>query len=837
MMKKALFTLFSVLILTTEALPQELKSPDKYLGYELGTRFSRHHSVVDYFKYLAENSNKMELVQYGETYEHRPLYYSVISTEENLSNIDAIRENNLKRTGLLQGNAEADGKTIVWLSYNIHGNEASSTEAAMKTAYTILSGAWEGVENWLENTIVIIDPCINPDGRDRYANFYNQYGAKNYDPNGASMEHNEPWPGGRPNHYLFDLNRDWAWQTQQESMARSVVYHQWMPHIHVDFHEQGVNSPYYFAPAAEPFHEVITDWQRDFQTQIGLNHTKYFNKNNWLYFTRERFDLFYPSYGDTYPTYNGAIGMTYEQAGHGRGGLGVITEFGDTLTLKDRIAHHFTTGMSTIEIAAKNASKLGEEFKAYFDRNQNNPADRFKSYVIRVEEKKIDDIRALKAFLDKQQIEYQQIGQQRKLKGYDFFTQTEKEFTAKSEDLLISSYQPKSTLIQSLFDPKPAYSDSLTYDITAWALPYAYNVQAYGVSSKLSGKEIATGVMAYEAVSATYSWITPYRSFADAQFLASLLKAGINVRVADKPIQYNNQQFGRGALIITNRNNEHVDNLETLINDLAKRHGQKLYASSTGYAQSGPDMGSADIAYRSAPNVALVGGNSISSLAFGEVWHYFERQLDYPVTTLWENDLSWTDLSAFDVLIMPSGRYNDLSDSFENKLRSWVSQGGKLIMMGSANNYLKGKDGFALIDYTEEEKKNKKDDKEVLKVYSERERKNLSHNIFGAVYNVTMDNSHPLAYGYDGQYFSLKTSASRYAYLQNGWNVGYLKGEVEALSGFAGYKANKELKNSLVFGVQDLGRGQVIYMVDDPLFRAFWHSGKLLFANAIFMVD
>ena len=196
---------------------------------------------------------------------------------------------------MLEGSPTATDVAIVWLSYNVHGNEASSTEAAMLTLYKLLTER----KDLLENTVVIIDPCINPDGRDRYVNWYNETASQPYDIDRQASEHNEPWPGGRPNHYLFDLNRDWAWATQVETQTRLIAYNKWMPHIHVDFHEQGINEPYYFAPAAEPFHEIISDWQRDFQTEIGKNHAKYFDAEGWLFFTRESFDLLYPSYGDT----------------------------------------------------------------------------------------------------------------------------------------------------------------------------------------------------------------------------------------------------------------------------------------------------------------------------------------------------------------------------------------------------------------------------------------------------------------------------------------------------------------------------------------------------------
>ena len=256
---------------------------------------------------------------------------------------------------------------IVWLSYNVHGNETSSSEAALFTLFALADPANTQTKEWLKNTVVIIDPCINPDGRDRYVNWFNSIVGNNYNPRLDAREHREPWPGGRTNHYNFDLNRDWAWQTQIESQQRIKQYNQWMPQVHVDYHEQGINQPYYFAPAAQPYHEAITQWQRDFQVTIGKNHAKYFDKNGWLYFTKEIFDLFYPSYGDTYPVYNGAIGMTYEQGGGGAGGLGVDTDEGDTLTLYDRATHHYHHLSKYDRNSFIECNALIKEFRKFFN--------------------------------------------------------------------------------------------------------------------------------------------------------------------------------------------------------------------------------------------------------------------------------------------------------------------------------------------------------------------------------------------------------------------------------------------------------------------------------------
>lgn len=295
------FLILSVLCLVYNSiLSQEIESPSAFLGYELGTNFTRHHQVIDYFQYLSnEKSDQVQLEQYGSTYEGRPLMLAYISSKENMANLESIRKEHIAN---MNGESTSN-KAIVWLSYNVHGNESVGTEASMKTVYELLTTKQE----YLNNTIVIVDPCVNPDGRERYVNWYYQFKNAPFQIDPNSKEHHEPWLNGRANHYMFDLNRDWAWLTQKESRHRIKVYNQWMPHIHVDFHEQQVDSPYYFAPAAEPFHEVITDFQREFQVTVGRNHAKYFDANGWFYFTKEVYDLLYPSYGDTYPMYNAVL--------------------------------------------------------------------------------------------------------------------------------------------------------------------------------------------------------------------------------------------------------------------------------------------------------------------------------------------------------------------------------------------------------------------------------------------------------------------------------------------------------------------------------------------------
>jgi len=842
LLMKKLFTFLFLTTISTFSFAQ-LQSPDEFLGYELGSRFSHHYKVVDYFEHVAKNMSNVSLAQYGETYEHRPLITATISSQQNMDKLEEIRINNLRATGLEEGSYSQNDIAIVWLSYNIHGNEASSIEAAMKTIYDLARKDNEKAEKWLENTVVIIDPCINPDGRDRYANFYRQYRNKNFNPDGDAMEHHEPWPGGRPNHYLFDLNRDWAWQTQQESAQRAVAYHKWMPHVHVDFHEQYINSPYYFAPAAEPYHEVITDWQREFQTTIGKNHAKYFDQEGWLYFTKERFDLLYPSYGDTYPTYNGAIGMTYEQAGHGYAGLGILTEYEDTLTLKDRIQHHYTTGISTVEVSSDNADRLSNEFRKYFKTSINNPSATYKSYVIKTSNN-VDKIQRLTVFLDKQKIKYGKTSRGRTYKGFSYQTNKSATVNLSTSDLIISAYQPKSKLLTSLFEPVTKLSDSLTYDITAWSLPYAYGLDAYAINDKIEVTNTyqIEGPVKIAVEQTPYAYILNYNSIQDVKWLSDILKAEINTRVSNKPITIEGKAFDRGAIVITKRTNEKFgDQFDQMISKISEKHGRSVTPVYTGFAESGVDLGSGDVSRVKTPEIAVIAGKQTSSLSFGEIWHFFEQQINYPITAIRTDYFSQVDLHDYDVLIVPNGYYSLFNESTMNKVTQWVSSGGKLILIGNALRSFVDTDGFELKRYQSKDAKKEDDHEDVkdemLLNYEEQERDQLSQYISGAIFKVTLDNTHPIAYGYDKSYFSLKSGSARYAYLESGGNVGTIRGDAQPVSGFAGYKAVEKLDDSLVFGVESKGSGSVIYMVDNPLFRAFWENGKLLFSNAVFIVD
>ncbi len=841
MKKHLLLTLLT--LFTTLAAWAQIQTPEQFLGYKPGDRFTPHHRMVDYFEYVVANNPNVKLIQYGETNEKRPLIIAIIASPENMARIEQIREDNLKRAGLMEG-TPTTSVPINWMSFNVHGNESVGMEAAISSFYTLANPANAKSQEWLKNQVIIMDPCINPDGRDRYSNWYTQKMNMTLQPDMQSVEHNEPWPGGRANHYLFDLNRDWAWQVQVESQARLKVYQQWMPQLHLDFHEQGIDQPFYMAPAAEPLHEQLTPFQHEFQDIFGRNTAKYFDEAGRFYFTKERFDLLYPSYGDTYPMYNGAIGMTIEQGGGGRAGRGGYNSVGDTVTLSYRIAGHYTAAMSAAEVTSQNSQRLLEEFATYFKNNTTKPKGKYKSFVIKGDSNPAQ-IAKLLELMDKNGIKYGRTDSRSGLKGYEYQSGTNVFFSTTDQDIVINAFQPKSVLTQVLFEPHPTLNDSITYDITSWALPYAYGIKAYALEGRLdaSGGYSKPVFTANQAGKTPVAYVSAWQGTRDAAFLAELLKAGIRVKYPEFSFEIEGKKFPAGSLIITKGGNEYVANFDAKVTAAANKHGIPLQTTQSGYVDKGKDFGSPNIRVIQAPKVALVGGSGTSSLSYGEIWHFFEKDLNYPLSNLELADLGRLDLSKYNIIIMPATFGGSVNEATQKILVEWVRAGGKLIAFDNSINLFANKEGFALKNFdTDEEKKAAEKASEALAKgeriapYVDSERLEVSGGVAGAIYEVKMDETHPLGYGTGGKFYTLKNNSTRFALLSGGVNAGIITANNSYRSGYIGFKIKSKMAQSLAIGLENQGRGEMIYFVDNPIFRGFWESGKLVLSNAIFMV-
>lgn len=839
-MKRISFIILINLLVLVNVNSQKIKSPDEFLGYELGTRFTFQSRVVEYFRYVADNSELAEYREYGTTYEGRTLGVCIVSSSENLINLEEYRKNNLIRTGLAEGNFTGKQIPIIWLAYNVHGNESAGMETAMKTLYTLVSGSYNGVSDWLKSCIIIIDPCQNPDGRDLYTNRYVNTGNLYPNADGNSWEHNQGWPSARSNHYLFDLNRDWAWQTQAETAQRIALYDQFMPHVFADFHEMGSESSFFFGPGADPWHEVITPWQHEFHKLMGTGNASLFDKKSKLYFTKDYYDLFCPSFGDTWPLFNGAMGFTYEQGGSGFSGLAYKREAGDTLTLRKRIDGHFTASMATLKVTYENREKLISEFNRFYAGNISNPSFQYKSIIIKGTNEK-SDLEAFLQLLRKNQIRYSYSGSTgKKLKGFDYLSNSEGEVTIEKGDFLISSSQPQAKLVQVFFEPDSKLTDSITYDLTAWALPYVFNLKAYALSEQINPsdeKTETTGVINILSTNNPYGYAVNFEGFNELKFIAGLLKNDIKARYMLNPFTSNGLSFNRGSIIITRADNIALGSkFDRTVTDVANKTHVKLVSVNTGLVDSGKDFGSEYSSLMKKTKIAVLCGDGISSSSVGEIWYYFERELEYPVSLINVNNLKDVDLNEYNILILTSGKYSDIKDS----VISFAQQGGRVIALENAISVFASEKSTLLFKATESrnaekkaaEKKEKSDDLSLLKKFGDEERNMISGESSGSIYKVSLDETHPYTFGLGKEWFVMKGS-STWPFLPGGYNIGYIL-DREPVSGFAGYKFKKEIKNTLVIGSERIGTGEVVYITDDPYFRGYWKSGRILLGNVLF---
>jgi hypothetical protein len=827
--------LFTIFVLNGQAI----KTPDEFLGYELGTQFTYHQKAVDYVRYVASVSPMARYVSYGTSYEGRQLGVCFISTEDNLKNLEEFRNNNLIKAGLTKGEFTGKQIPVIWLSYNVHGNESVGLEAALKTIYTLISGSYEGVNEWLKSCIIVIDPCQNPDGRDLYTNRFKSSQSLVINANRDSWEHNQGWPGARTNHYFFDLNRDWAWQTQIETQQRLALYNQYMPQVHADFHEMSPESTFFFPPGANPWHDVITPWQHEFHKLMGAGNAMLFDEKFKLYFTKENFDLFCPSFGDTWPLFNGAMGFTYEQAGGGGSGLAYKLETGDTLTLKDRIDGHFTASMATIKVSYENREKLLSEFNKFFEEGEKNPGFAYKSIIIKGSNEK-SNLESLFQLLRRNQIRYGYAGNAgKKMKGFDYLNNKEGDVIIEKGDFIVSLYQPQSHMVKVLFEPKSIASDSLSYDLTAWAIPYLFNLRTFAVNEQLKSDEtevISETIKNEAAINSTYAYVADFKGFNELKFMASLYKKEIKIRYTLKPFSIDSVKFSRGSIIIARGDNKHLGaKFDQMVSDAANNSQVKIHPTKTGMVESGKDLGSGYSPLMKKPELAILCGEGTSSGSVGELWYFFERELMYPVTLINTSYAESVDFRKYDVIILTSGSYTKLKDT----ILDFVKKGGRIVAMENAVSLFSGEKTTALakaidIRTTEQktvEKKEKSDDPALLRKYESERRYTLSERSAGSIYKVKLDETNPYAFGLGSDWFIMKRSAG-YPFLSSGYNIGYIL-DKEPVSGFAGFKYKDKIKNTIVIGSEKIGSGEVIYITDNPYFRAFWKSGRVLLGNVV----
>lgn len=813
-------------------------SPEDVLGYALGERFTDVAGVNRYMQALAQASPRVTVQAYGETVEHRPLIQVVVASEEHRGRLDRILAENaeLVDPATPEGRAAeiiARNPAVVYFSYGIHGNESSSSEAAMWTAWDLARGA-EEVRGVLDSVVVVLDPVVNPDGRDRYVSWYRQVRETEPNPRPETREHQEPWPGGRYNHYMFDLNRDWAWMSQPETGARLATWDRWNPQVHVDFHEMSYRSTYFFFPATDPINPIyprhVLEWARRF----GEGNARAFDREGWLYYTTEGFDLFYPGYGDSWPALGGTVGMTYEQAGGGTAGLAVERPDGTVLTLRDRAMHHRTSGEATLRTAAEGKTELLSGFAAFHrDVASGLPNillvpganGAFEALLSLLRRQGIRLERASSAFRADASVH----------RGYE----PRERFPEGT--VLVRARQPRGKLAVTLLRPEVTLDASFSYDITGWSLPYAFGVEAYSVEgvpdAGWSPLEAPGGEEADDARGAgPYGALVP-PGFQGAPALVDFLEAGGRAYVIQDTFSLAGRAYPRGTTFLPRGRNPELDRL---LESSGLTHFSVPVA--TGLTDGGADLGTEESAALRLPRIGLLAGRGTSPSSYGAHWFFLERRLGAPFDAIDVAAVERTDLDPYDVIVVPSGRVRSvLGESGTGKLESWIRDGGVLVAVDESARDLAEPLGGIEEREAEDEDVQDRDARleRALRSRQEREEERWRESVPGTILRVRLDPRHPLAFGAaapggDDRMFVL-TGGESFEPDESFESVAYFDADPEKISGVISEGSLERMDRSTWLAQERLGQGKLILFADDPLFRLFWYSGFQPYVNALLL--
>ncbi len=842
-MKRSIFRvtlpLLTVLFLapSTVLQAQTVPAPADVLGYEIGERFTPTSGVERYMGALAEASELVTMDTYGETIEGRPLVQVLIALPEHRDRLEEILAANreLMDPETPEERAReiaATNPAVVYFTYAVHGNESSSPEAAIWTAWDLARGAPD-VEGVLDSVVVVMDPVANPDGRDRYVNFYRAAAQLRDNPDARIRERREPWPGGRFNHYLFDLNRDWAWLSQQETRDRLVRFHRYNPQVHVDFHEMGYRSSYFFFPAAEPINDIFPEHILEWGERFGHGNARAMDAEGLLYYTGQNFDLFYPGYGDSWPSLVGAVGMTYEQGGGGFGGRTVERPDGTILTLRDRALGHRTTGNATLRTTAEGKTDLLLGF-AGFHRDIDEGLD--DTYLVPGED--ASRARALVRLLRMHDIEVEELTEDVGV-GVDPHPGYQARSTLPAGTYRVRARQPRGRLAGALLRPDNLLEGTSSYDITAWALPYAYGVEVHSASQAVGGEWRPVQQVPDEGGSTLparggYGYLLP-PSFSNARGLVQFLEEGGRAYAMADSFSLGETHYAQGTLFFPQGRNEELDRrlqdsgLAAMVTPIE-----------TALMDTGPDLGTNDRAALKLPRLALLGGEGTAATGFGAHWHFLEQVLDMPFDAVNVSDMSSLDISDYDVIVAPPGTSaGALGNGGMDRLRDWVRAGGTLIVAGSASRNL----GEPLADI---ERRTALDDEEedrdqrlqdALRSREEREMEAWLERVPGTILKGVMDPDHPLVFGaaagqHDTALFVLSTG-NAFEPTEDFESPIYFPEGLDRISGVISEANLERLDRSAWLADRRLGSGRVILFSDDPLFRMFWYSGWQLYANAI----
>lgn len=809
-----------------------IPTPANIIGHEVGEWHVTHDRLVQYAKTVDQASDRMVLKPLGLTNEGRQQLALIITAPENHQKLEQIRLQHLALTNPdKSGSLNTDDMpVVVWMGYSIHGNESSGANAALLAMYYLAAAQGNAVDELLKNTVIILDPSFNPDGLNRFASWVNMH--KSFtpvaDPN--AREFNEVWPGGRFNHYWFDLNRDWLPAQHKESRNRLALYHQWKPNILTDHHEMGSNSSFFFQPGVPSRVNPNTPLKnQELTAAIGNYHAQFLDSIGSMYFTKEGYDDFYYGKGSTYPDINGAVGILFEQASS-RGHL-QETENG-LLSFPFTIRNQFTTTLSTLA-AANGLRKQMLNYQRSFFKETIKEAEGFpvKAFVVGDAQDKAKTNIFIEMLL-RHEVDIYPLQSEMAIDGKTF---------KPGSAFVIPTAQKQFKIIKTVFEKTFNYKDSLFYDVTAWTMPLAFGLPYAEVKSAISLN--LPKINAVESLKSNlygankaYAYAIKWNEYYSPKVLYKLQEKGIKAKVATKVFKMvlNNKEevFDYGTIVVPVSTQEiGVSALENSIKQAIAETGVDAYTLPSGFSTEGIDLGSNSFVSLMKPSVMMFGGNGTSATDVGEIWHMMDTRFNVPVSIVEVDRFGAINADRYNVIIMASGAYNNLNKSAQDKLKDWIGAGGTLIATEDATKWL-SVNGFTKTLFKSGDDKK---DTTLQLPYFLRSDETRAKDMTGSLFEAKVDLTHPLGYGYSNPLVTIFKSNTLFMDKNNGAYdspVMYTDQPLQSGYLYRGYK--NVVRNTAAINIDNIGRGRVISMVDNLNFRAFWLGTSKMFMNAIY---
>lgn len=809
-----------------------IPTPPSVIGHNVGEWHVTHDRLVNYMKALDQASDRITLEQTGLTYEARPLLLLTISSPKNHQNIENIRTQHLQLTDATKSGS-LDVKNmpaIFYLGCSIHGNEASGANAGLLMAYHLAAATGPEIEKYLENTVILFDPSFNPDGLQRFSGWVNSRKSMQVSTDANDTEHNEAWPGGRFNHYWFDLNRDWLVAQHPESRARAKKFQDWRPNVLTDHHEQGTNATFFFMPGVPSRVNPITpEKNQELTRKMGEYHAKALDQIGSLYFTQEGYDDFYYGKGSTFPDAQGSIGILFEQAssrGHAQESVNGVLKFSFT------IRNQFVTMLSSLKAINEMREELLNYQRDFYKNAMSDAAkDPVKAYIIGSKDKARVHLFAEMAL--RQKVDVYKLPATQTVNG--------KTFDATSS-YLIPMNQTQYKLLRGMFDKQLKFKDSIFYDISSWTLPLAYGLDYEEVKTppslgeKISESKLPQGQLIGQG---SYAYVIEPYGYYVPRAMYRLLDKGIRIKVSNEVFYGEGKKFDRGTILISADNQDKTpEQIKTIVKEITEKDGVDVHALSTGLDYRGVSLGSSSFYVLRKPEIAILIDGGISPTDAGELWHLLDTRFEIPVTLIPISVFNSASIQKYNTILVPEGTHSAITDPAKEKLKNWVQAGGVLIGFERALNFFTTS-GLGKFEVKKDEdlpagQAGKKDPAK-SKPYGDMDESSRAQSTSGAIFEAEGDLTHPLMYGYTSNKVAMFKGNNLFIQKATGaYSNPLVYGANPLLSGYITKPNLDKLKNSSVLGTVAMGRGRVIGFTENMAFRAFWFGTNKMLMNAIF---